>query len=232
MLNSKGFDKWAGEYDDSISRFSEGYPFEGYYDVLSYIHTRIDEIKNKHILDLGVGTGLLSHELYKKGAFIYGLDFSEKMIKLAKGKMPKANFYKFDLKNGLPGELSNIEFNYIISSYALHHLNDQEKILLINRLIKQLKDGGKIIIGDIAFMTLEDKEKCRKDAKDKWDEDEIYIVANELQTQLSMFRTKYTQISICAGVLEILVDGTSDNTVFPFQAYEKETKHPLSKCKH
>ena len=32
MLENKGFDEWSGEYNDSIERYSQGYPFEGYYE--------------------------------------------------------------------------------------------------------------------------------------------------------------------------------------------------------
>lgn len=67
MLDNKGFDKWAGEYDASIQRHSEGYPFEGYYSVLSYVRSLIKKPKEKRILDVGVGKGLLTYELYKNG---------------------------------------------------------------------------------------------------------------------------------------------------------------------
>jgi len=48
MLSNKSFDKWAGEYDASIQRHSEGYPFEGYYDVLSYVRSLIKKPKRKN----------------------------------------------------------------------------------------------------------------------------------------------------------------------------------------
>lgn len=204
MLNSKGFDEWAGEYDKSISKYSKGYPFEGYYDVLGFIHNSINEVKGKNILDLGVGTGLLSYELYKKGANIYGIDFSEKMIGLAKNKMSDAKFYHYNLKNGLPDGLNNHKFDYIISSYVIHHLDNKEKELFIKKLKKYLMSNGKIIIGDIAFKTEKDKEKCCYNSGDKWDNDEIYIIAEKIQEQLNQFETTYTQICQCAGVLEVL----------------------------
>lgn len=50
MLDNKGFDKWAGEYDASIQRHNIGYPFEGYYNVLSYVHILIKEPKKKKFL--------------------------------------------------------------------------------------------------------------------------------------------------------------------------------------
>jgi len=40
MMNAKGFDKWSGEYDESIKN-SKGYPFEGYYDVLGYVQGQV-----------------------------------------------------------------------------------------------------------------------------------------------------------------------------------------------
>ena len=109
MLDNKGFDKWAEEYDASIQRHSEGYPFEGCYNVLSYVRSLIKEPKEKKILDIGVGTGLLTYELYKKGGQIYRIDFSEKMLELAKQKIPKGKFYCYDIKSDLPKDLEGIK---------------------------------------------------------------------------------------------------------------------------
>jgi len=69
-------------------------------------------------LDIGIGTGLLTNELYKKGANIFGLDFSERMITEARIKMPKGSFYNSDMKDGIPEEISSMRFDYIVSSYA------------------------------------------------------------------------------------------------------------------
>src|SRR5690554_2420045 len=102
MPSDKQFDEWSGDYDDSIERYSKGYPFEGYYEVLSYVQS-LAKLKNDiKILDLGVGTGLLTKELYKNGAKVYGVDFSAKMLEIAKKKMPNGICYRFDFKDGLP----------------------------------------------------------------------------------------------------------------------------------
>jgi putative AdoMet-dependent methyltransferase len=153
MLDNKGFDKWAGEYDASIQRYSKGYPFEGYY---NNVHSLIKESKEKKILDVGVGTGLLTYELYKKGGQIYGIDFSEKMLGLAKQKMPKGKFYCYDIKSGLPKDLDRVKFDYIVSSYVIHHLDDEEKVNFILKLKGILKENGKIIIADISFKNHKD----------------------------------------------------------------------------
>ncbi|MBT3580718.1 class I SAM-dependent methyltransferase, partial [bacterium] len=64
------FDSWASFYDQSIGENPQGYPFEGYYTVLNTINNKINISKSTKILDLGIGTGLLTMELYKRGAKI------------------------------------------------------------------------------------------------------------------------------------------------------------------
>ena len=205
MLNSIGFDNWAGEYDQSISRLCEGYPFEGYYEVLSFVNRHVNLSNGTRILDIGVGTGLLTKELYNKGAEIYGIDFSPKMLELASRNMPLGQFLCHDFTNGMPNELRQMKFNYIISSYAIHHLDDDKKIDFIEQLKGSLKEDGKIIIADIAFQTRDEMKHCRENTQG-WDEDEIYIVADEITEKLRkrMLNSTYTQISSCAGVLEIV----------------------------
>lgn len=55
------------------------------------------------------------------------------------------------------------------------------KIQFIQLLKTLLKEGGCILIGDVAFHTRSDLEKCHKENKDGWDEDEIYFVVDELR---------------------------------------------------
>ncbi len=205
MLDQKGFDQWAGEYDSSIAKNSKGYPFEGYYEVLSYVNQLVIGNEQVSVLDLGVGTGLLTHEMYKRGSEIYGVDFSEKMLELAKKKMPNAHFYQHDLTLGLPNELEGKKFDYIISSYAIHHLLDEQKLDMIQQLKKVLTSKSKIILADIAFKTSADLEVCKNESGRYWDDDEEYIVADEMLEKLRLIGCAgtYTQISNCAGVLEI-----------------------------
>lgn len=203
MLNNKGFDQWSGSYDEEIAN-SVGYPFEGYYEILSEIQNRIEITETTMILDLGVGTGLLSQVLYEKGAQIIGLDFSEKMIEEAQKKMPKAEFMKHDLTLGLPDALKPGTFDYIVSSYAFHHFDDDHKEKLIRNLECYLKPGASMIIGDVAFEQSIDMNTV-KFFSDDWDTDEFYMIGEEMIKRLEdMDRSvKYLQKSICGGILEI-----------------------------
>ncbi len=82
---------------------------------------------------------------------------------------------------GLPKELENIQFDYIISTYAMHHLEDEDKIKLINKLEEYISRDGRIIIGDVAFQTRELLEQCKAKYENYWDDEEIYFVFNELK---------------------------------------------------
>lgn len=205
MLTNSGFDKWAGDYDKSIPGLSNGYPFEGYYEVLSFVNKCVDLPKGNRVLDIGIGTGLLTRELYRRGAEIYGIDFSPRMLELAKSIMPNGQFICHDFGHGLPEELKAIKFDYIISSYAIHHICDNEKIDFVSKLINSLDQNGKIIIADIAFRTKDDMIECKKSSTG-WDEEEIYMVADNIREKLIKkgLMSTFTKISSCAGALEII----------------------------
>lgn len=59
---------------------------------VDYVQNMIKLDKDVKILDIGIGTGLLTEELYKKGAQIHGIDFSKKMLEIAEKKMPGGIF--------------------------------------------------------------------------------------------------------------------------------------------
>lgn len=205
MLDKEGFDIWSKDYDKSVEASSKEYPFDGYYEVLNQVYNSIEGKNGKRILDVGFGTGVLTNKLYEDGAKIYGMDFSQGMIDIAKSKMPEGTFIQWDFNNGVPHRLKELKFDYIVSSYAIHHLNDEKKVEFIGELKQLLNPSGKIIVADVAFETQQDLEDCKEVSGDKWDEDEIYMVASEITKGLEGkgINCSYKQISSCAGILKI-----------------------------
>ncbi len=117
--------------------------------------------------------------------------------------MPFASLIKYDFSKGLPVEIKNNSFDYIISTYALHHLDDEEKREFIKKLETYLTEDGKIIIGDIAFETRELLEKSKSKYNDYWDDEEIYFVFDELEKYLYNKNVSFTKISHCSGIIQI-----------------------------
>ncbi len=52
----------------------------------------------------------------------------------------------------------NKYFDIIISTYAFHHLNESEKVIAIEEMIRVLKDDGIIVIGDLMFKSKDDEK--------------------------------------------------------------------------
>lgn len=207
MLDSKGFDLWANGYDKSVnfSEENDEYPFAGYKDVLNYIYNQVRENSYSSVLDIGFGTGLLTTQLYNEGYQITGIDFSSNMIDIAKRKMPNATLINWDFASGLPIEIISNKYDYIISTYAIHHLSDEEKIGFIKSLLKLLNSNGKILIGDVSFETSQKLEQCKEMYKEIWDNEEIYFIANEMMKSFNeLYYCSYDKISHCSGVLTVV----------------------------
>lgn len=201
MLNNKEFDLWAEGYDKSVnlSNENEVYPFAGYKKVLNRIYSQVLCSSQKTVLDIGFGTGTLTSKLYEKGCTIFGQDFSQKMIELSQPKMPCAKLYCGDFTRGLVEDLMQNKYDAIIATYSLHHLTDMQKVEFINSLLPLLNNNGCIYIGDVAFNTRDELQKCRDLAGAEWDDDEIYFVFDELKK--SFPNIEFEQMSYCAGVL-------------------------------
>lgn len=203
MLNNKGFDLWAEEYDSDVSASDQNnsYPFAGYRNILNEIYCRVASQAGKNVLDIGFGTGKLTSKLYDRGFSVYGQDFSQKMIELAREKMPKAKLYCGDFTKGLTADLKENKYSAIVATYSLHHLTDAQKVDFLHTLEGLLEKDGCIYIGDVAFRTREELEACKKEAGSAWDTDEIYFVFDELKQEFP--KLEFEPFSDCSGLLTL-----------------------------
>ncbi len=203
MLNSKGFDLWADGYDKSVGMSDEDgtYPFAGYKQILNVIYNRVLTSKSNTVLDIGFGTASLTAKLYERGCQIWGQDFSERMIELAKKKMPKAELFQGDFTNGLVDELEHNRYDVIIATYSLHHLSDEQKIHFIKKILPLLHDGGCLYIGDVMFETRTELERQKALIGEEWDDEEFYFAVDELTEFIP--QAQYEKFSFCAGLLSI-----------------------------
>jgi len=206
MLSNHGFDLWADHYDDSVrsAEDSNQYPFAGYTRLMNTVYGAIMNQAPATVLDIGFGTAKLTSKLYDAGNYITGIDFSPEMIKIAAAKMPNAILQLWDFSLGIPPELRGTTFDFIISTYALHHLTDDAKVTFIAGLLDLLAPDGSILIGDVCFNTREDLLACQASCGDGWDKDEVYFVFSELQARLcSLCSLRFHEFSFCAGIIEI-----------------------------
>jgi len=198
------FDAWAGEYDESIANSLDRYPFEGYYQVLTTILNKAEISPGDVVLDIGIGTGTLSEPLYQAGCEIIGVDFSGEMLQRARQKMPGLIAVVHDFTKPMPDAVKQHEPTQVISSYALHHLDQDQKVAFVREILHDLIPAkGRLVVGDVAFENMADLQRTRERWASIWDDEEHYLVADQLLprlTDLGIF-CEFTRIGSCAGVL-------------------------------
>ncbi|WP_370637541.1 class I SAM-dependent methyltransferase [Salinicoccus sp. ID82-1] len=184
-----------------MSEDNDTYPFAGYKKILNIIYGEIMKKERAEVLDIGIGTGVLASRLYDHGHRIDGIDFSEEMLSIAQPKMKNANLIEWNIAEGLPAEISGRQYDFIVSTYTLHHFTDEEKLSFIETLLPLLKKDGKILVGDISFEHKQDHDMCRLDNADSWDDAEFYFINDDLEPELlSISNYGYHQVSHCGGL--------------------------------
>lgn len=203
------FDEWAGQYDKAV-RTCEGFPFAGYDAVLKEIIRQADPMPGYHILDLGVGPGTLAHLFESLECEVWGVDFSAEMLSRAASRCPSAHLLQADLLETWPEQLPG-RFDCIVSAYVFHEFELADKCLLIERSLRRLVPGGRLIIGDIAFATVRDRFKAREKWKNIWDPGEFYWAADETELALEPENVTvgFQQASDCGGVFNIRKKGAT-----------------------
>jgi ubiquinone/menaquinone biosynthesis C-methylase UbiE len=96
------------------------------------------------ILDLGCGNGRLYETLKEKKVDYIGVDFSEKLIEIAKRRFPETKFQAADAIN-LP--FPNNFFDKIYSTAVLHHIPSEEfRLQFLKEARRVLKPEGLLIL--------------------------------------------------------------------------------------
>jgi SAM-dependent methyltransferase len=84
----------------------------------------IGDLAAAKILDFGCGTGAMLASLRRRFAYTgeyVGVDISEQMLKIARGKFPKARFETIDLFADAPGGEPPEQFDYVFVSGAFNN---------------------------------------------------------------------------------------------------------------
>jgi putative AdoMet-dependent methyltransferase len=145
-------DSDVASYDQEVQ--AEASPIRACYrQVLQWVIQSADIHPGCRVLDLGVGTGNLSSRI-RACKELVGVDVSEKMIRIARPKLSYLSDVKFvtaDLLEYFDGEPGR--FDRVISTYAIHHLLEEEKALLFRAIWACLQPGGRAVFGDLMVET-------------------------------------------------------------------------------
>ena len=99
--------------------------------------------KGELVLDVGCGAGTKSKYLLKNGLQVIGIDFSEKMIEIARKEIPQGKFFVMDI-NDVDKLREN--FDGIFMQAVLLHVPKKEVESVLKKAVVKLKVGGYLYI--------------------------------------------------------------------------------------
>jgi SAM-dependent methyltransferase len=98
-------------------------------------------VSGSRVLDAGCGTGYLTRQLAERGALVTGVDFSERMIEIARAEFPGLDF-RVDSSSELR-TLGDGEFDLITANYLLMDTPDLEGTM--RAFARVLRPGGRVV---------------------------------------------------------------------------------------
>ncbi|MBT2660012.1 class I SAM-dependent methyltransferase [Bacillus sp. ISL-45] len=173
------FDDWAEYYEDTVSGLDSEYKevFENYDKILETVAIK----SNSTVLEFGVGTGNLTEKLISLGRDVYGVEPSKVMREKTKARFTDLQLFDGDFINfpEMPGKVDTI-----VSTYAFHHLTDEEKDTALKLYSNLLGEQGKIVFADTAFVNEEDREERYRIVKEQGHENLLADLKREYYTTL------------------------------------------------
>ncbi|ASK61942.1 transcriptional regulator [Virgibacillus phasianinus] len=178
------FDKQAAGYDRNLKMC--GYRFNVHQDYEKALKKVVETVQFNSgdvCLDIGAGTGNLGSKLLSKSVKVIGIDQSEKMLQICNGKHPDMETRKGHFL-ALP--ILDSQADGIVSSYALHHLTDEEKVLAFKEMDRVLKGEGQICIVDLMFLHRNHREQVIKGYHESGNTEAIEAIEDEFYADRSV----------------------------------------------
>lgn len=179
------FDGWAKSYDKTVSGEDIEYRevFENYDEILDSV---VNHTVGPNVIEFGVGTGNLTRKLINQGYTVYGVEPSMEMLKIGQLKVPEAKIQDGDFLNFTRPQQP---IQSIVSSYAFHHLTDEEKDEAIKMYSELLPKGGTIVFADTSFQDKKAKQKIIEAAISSYHHNLADDLTEEYYAELSTLQT-------------------------------------------
>jgi ubiquinone/menaquinone biosynthesis C-methylase UbiE len=131
-------------YDDVFT------PDPIYQEQLENILEFIDK-KPAKVLDVGAGTGNLLEMIAEKypDSLVYGIDNDSDMVRTATRKYSEKNNINISVGDATKLQYGDGYFDFVVSNWAIHHLDNEEKRAFAKEAFRVLSDSGRLVLGDI-----------------------------------------------------------------------------------
>jgi ubiquinone/menaquinone biosynthesis C-methylase UbiE len=126
----EGWERVADKYDSMWSSLTRQF--------IPYLVNAVEVSPGMSVLDVGCGPGYVSEAIRKLGAISTGIDFSEKMVAIAKHMFPGIPFAQGDVQNLSCDDAS---FDRVLVNFGLLHLSRPEQACA--EAFRVLRSSGK-----------------------------------------------------------------------------------------
>ncbi|MBU6997038.1 MAG: methyltransferase domain-containing protein [Theionarchaea archaeon] len=191
------FEKWADNYDASVK--SKGWLHSDYEKILREVSNRAT---GSFLVDIGAGTGNILQYL-REGIRYVGIEPSPNMRRVFREKHRDKEVYSGHF---LYVPLMSRIADTVLSSYAFHHVRDEDKERSIEEMLRLLKNGGKLVIGDIMFQSEDEKARIGEEDNILEDvNDEYFASIDHMKNILDTLQMKsvFTQINRYIWIMEV-----------------------------
>jgi SAM-dependent methyltransferase len=139
-MSTSHFDEIATAYDQSLPAHV----------VEHYLSKRTRFVREYcprgQVLDVGCGTGLLAKRLVRAGYDVTGLDPSEGMLEVLRGRVPEVDGVH---GSGTALPFADNEFDLVLSVAVMHHIADPDEVRrALAEMVRVTKPAGRILVWD------------------------------------------------------------------------------------
>ncbi|REE88639.1 MerR-like DNA binding protein [Paenibacillus taihuensis] len=144
------FDRIAAGFDGAPALLSSGPSLsQGEYEtVLDFIVQWVAPKQGEEGLDIGTGTGNLAGKLQLSGARMSAIDQSREMLARCREKFPDI---AAKLGNALALPFLDRQFSFVVSAFALHHLDAKQQELALEEMDRVLMPNGRVCLAGLMF---------------------------------------------------------------------------------
>jgi putative AdoMet-dependent methyltransferase len=179
----------AGTHDQLVSNLDDELnpEYKDYDEALETVVQTIAAYKGEVGLDLGTGTGNLAGRFMANEIRMCGVDQSIEMLRQCRLKFP---VMETKLGNFLAIPYLDGKFDFIVSSFAFHHLTDEQKQLSLQEMERVLKPQGRLCIADLIYSE-------QNQTKPQLDSDKFFASLADLLAWLDQhgFAVQYKKIN-------------------------------------
>ncbi|MDN4607079.1 class I SAM-dependent DNA methyltransferase [Sporosarcina highlanderae] len=143
MSNKEAYTNFAHVYDELMSDI----PYDSYVELLSL---PLNGLKERKIIDIGCGTGLLSVKLAKAGAEVTGIDLSKDMLSVAKKRAGDLSTEIEFVEQPMQEIEGAPEYDAaVIAIDSLNYLPDRESVLQTFKGVHSVLKNGGLLMFDV-----------------------------------------------------------------------------------